>query len=75
MSQEPEVTRFGVVDMQVCVPADWDDAKVTAFANEKNPSGLEAGWTIRTDPKLLAGAPVRNPCKAREGFVHLMLDC
>ena len=70
----PEVTREGVIDMQVCVPADWDDARVVAYANAMNPCGTSGGWFIRTSAALLRGAPVRNPCAEREGFVHVTLD-
>jgi len=70
------VTHRGALDMQVCVPAEWSDEAVVAFANSENPSGTEGGWHIRRagDP-LLKGQPERNPCGGFEGFVHLMLDC
>lgn len=72
--QEASVTRRGVLDMQVCVPEDWTDKQVKRFANQMNPCGTSGGWFIRTDPKLLIGFPVRNPCDERKGFVHIMLD-
>jgi hypothetical protein len=72
---KPQVTRRGVFDMQVCVPSDWDDGSIETFAEDKNPSGTTRGWFIRTDQKLLAGDPVRQPCAERSGYVHLMLDC
>jgi hypothetical protein len=75
MSQA-EVTRAGVLDMQVCVPQDWTDEQVKDFADTSNPCGTTAGWQIRTDPKLLAGCKVRQPCESdlRDGFVHVTLD-
>lgn len=68
------VTRTGPLDMQVCVPADWTDEQVIAFAERENTCGTQAGWQIRTDEKWLAGCPVRNPCRDRAGFVHVTLD-
>ena len=73
--EEAEVTRYGVFDMQVCVPEQWSDRKVVQFAELKYPSGTTAGWKIRLggDPDL-GDDPERNPCKSRSGFVHIMLD-
>jgi hypothetical protein len=72
---KPEVTRFGALDMQVCVPTDWTDEQVKAFAENENPCGTELGWSIRKEGHaLLQGKPERNPCESRQGFVHIMLD-
>ncbi len=71
---EPEVTKRGVLDMQVCVPSEWDDGQIVAFAERENQCGTTVGWTIRKQgDELLAGMPVRNPCANRAGFVHVML--
>lgn len=70
----PSVIRCGVLDMQVCVPASWDDEQVQDFAESMNPSGVN-GWHVRKDAELLAGCPERNPCVDREAFVHVALDC
>lgn len=70
-----EVTRTGALSMQVCVPADWTDTQVLKFSNEENLCGTTNGWFIRKEgDKLLNGAPERNPCNAKAGFVHIMLD-
>ena len=69
------VTWNGIADMQVCVPKDWSDDEVKAFADANNPSGLPQGWRIRTDPGILDGCPERNPCDDHDGYVHVMLDC
>ena len=75
--ESPMVTRMGVFDMQVCVPADLSDAEVVAFAERERPCGTDGGWQIRRegDPAL-AGDPERNPCTGPRGaaFVHIMLD-
>ena len=69
-----EITRYGALDTQVCVPAEWDDSQVKDFANRTNPSGT-GGWHIRKeeDPAL-NGDPERVPCTRKNGFVHIMLD-
>lgn len=72
---KPEVTRFGAFDMQVCVPADWTDEQVIAFAEKERPCGTINGWAIRrAGDEALHGAPERNPCADHGGFVHIMLD-
>lgn len=68
------VTRTGALDMQVCVPSDWGDSAVKAFADRENPCGTFQGWQIRKDAESLGGDPERQPCADRAGFVHVMLD-
>lgn len=70
------VTKYGVFDMQVCIPVEWSDEEVEMFANKENLCGTSQGWKIRkTGDPALRGAPERNPCLERAGFVHVMLDC
>jgi hypothetical protein len=71
-----EVTKTGLVDMQVCVPEDYTDEQAEQFANDANPSGLDHGWRLRTaDDPAQAGAPIRVKCRDRAGHVHIMLSC
>jgi hypothetical protein len=75
MSEGAEVTRRGVLSMQVCVPADWDDYAVKRFADRENLCVTSNGWFVRKEgDKALAGSPERVPCEKRPGFVHIMLD-
>jgi hypothetical protein len=75
MDDGAEVTRHGVLDMQVCVPADWDDHAVKRFADRENLCGTSNGWFVRKEgDNALAGSPERVPCDSRPGFVHIMLD-
>lgn len=70
-----QVTKQGVLDMQVCVPTDWKDGQVIAFAESEYPCGTTAGWQIRREGStLLAGAKERVPCEERSEHVHIMLD-
>ncbi len=70
-----EVTKIGALDMQVCVPEDWSDAKVLGFADRENPCGTENGWFIRREgDDGLAGDPERRLCTERANHVHIMLD-
>lgn len=73
---KPSVVRAGPLDTQVCVPADWTDEMVEAFANAARPCGTSGGWRIRRqgDP-LLDGCDERVPCLDDEEYVHIMLDC
>lgn len=70
-----EVTRIGMLDMQVCVPEDWTDEQVKQFADHENLCGTANGWQIRRigDPAL-DGAGERVGCESRPGHVHIMLD-
>lgn len=61
--------------MQVCVPSDWKDEDVEAFANRENPCGTTNGWQIRREgSRLLAGCKERVCCEDRDKHVHIMLD-
>jgi hypothetical protein len=75
MSDEPVVTKHGILDCQVCVPAEWSDQEIIAFAEAQFPCGTMNGWAIRRegDP-MLAGAHERVACAGRAGFIHVMLD-
>ena len=70
MSEGAQVTKRGVLDMQVCVPADWTDDQVKSFADRKNLCGTEGGWSIRKQ----GDHPERVQCSDDPRFVHIMLD-
>ena len=77
VTEQPQVLRSGVLDIQVCVPADWTDQQVETYANLQILCGTSGGWKIRREgDELLAGCPERVPCSQpeREGFVHIVLD-
>ncbi len=69
------VVRYAVLDMQVCVPEDWTDAEVVAFADKGTPCGTDGGWHIRrAGNAALCGDPERAPCESRHRHVHITLD-
>jgi hypothetical protein len=75
MTEAPEVTRLGVLDLQVCVPHTWDDDKIIGFAEREYPCGTSCGWFIRKEGnKRLDGHPERVECASRDGYVHVMLE-
>lgn len=74
MSDNPEVTMIGFLDMQVCVPNHFTDEQAIEFAESDNPCGTEKGWTVRKDVEGLNGYPERNQCEEREGCVHIMMN-
>lgn len=75
MSKNPEVSRRGFLDMQVCVPEWFSDEEVRDFAESNNPCGTTGGWQIRREgSELLRGDPERRKCSERDGFVHITLD-
>lgn len=72
---KPTVTRHGLLDMQVCVPKDWTDEQVKAFADRENMCGTENGWSIRKQgDELLDGADERVECGNDKNYCHIMLD-
>ncbi len=71
----PGVTKVGLLDLQVCVPSDYTDEEIIAFAESCNPCGTTNGWQIRRQgDRLLAGDDERVVCSDYTGFVHVMLD-
>lgn len=71
----PSVVRFGIFDMQVCVPKEWTDEHVRAFAEGQYPCGTQNGWHIRREgDKALAGCAERVVCADDAAHVHIMLD-
>lgn len=74
-AEGPQLTYRGFLDMQVCVPEDWDDDRVKSFADSENFCGTTNGWFIRREgDKALGDSHERVPCADREGYVHIMLD-
>jgi hypothetical protein len=68
---EANIPRRGVLDMQVCVPKDWTDEQVLAFAEKENPCGTKGGWSIRRQgSEFLSGSDER----VQSNNVHIMLD-
>jgi hypothetical protein len=71
----PVVSRAGIFDLQVCVPAEWTDAQALAFAEASSPCGTSHGWQQRkAGSDLLRGDPERRKCEERAGYVHIMFD-
>ena len=69
---EPTITRHGIMDVQVCVPADWIDKQVIDFVKSQVGNTM---WSIRKEgSKFLGGDPERAKCSDREGFVHIVVD-
>lgn len=73
----------------VCVPENWTNEQVKAFADEANPCGTQHGWHVRDQAqhdkdrlsntvakasKAAVAFKERIPCLGRKGFVHIMLD-
>jgi hypothetical protein len=76
MTAAATVTKVKLASIQVCVPSGWTDEQVVSFADSKQPTGLDHGWSIRKqgDPAL-QGDPERNICRQNKDMVHIVLDC
>jgi hypothetical protein len=62
---EAEVTHCGILDMRVCVPKEWTDEQIVAFAEKEIPCGTVNGWYIKN---------IGEQCKKRPGNIHIELD-
>lgn len=69
----PEIVRWSLLSLQVCVPEEYTDEAVTEFANKNQPTGLDHDWQIKTDYENPAN--IRVPCESRRGCVHVVLTC
>jgi hypothetical protein len=70
------VTKYGLFNVQVCVPKDFTDEQVISFAEGSYPCGTQDGWSIRKQgSKLLQGDDERVECANDNKKVHIMLDC
>lgn len=71
-----QILRQGLFDMQCCVPKDWTDAEVEAFANNELPLGDTLRWEILPEGHPhLDGDPQRNQCAKHKDTVHVKLEC
>ena len=68
--EKPVVTKVGILNLQVCVPENWNDEQVREFANQENLCGTTNGWVVSQRPEVAA-----VKCEGREGFKHVILDC
>lgn len=69
MASAPEMTIKCVFTCQVCVPHEYTDDQVRAFANKEYPSGVTGGWIIHDS----GPDPTRVQCEERADCYHIML--
>lgn len=70
-----EVTRMGLLDAQVCVPAEWTDEQARAFLEQQYSCGTSHGWQMRHNGhEALGGCSERVQCEQRSGHVHIMFE-
>ena len=63
----PNVARMNVFGMQVCVPKEFTDDQIIAFAEQENPAGTSTGWFIIEDMG-------RVQCQELAGHHHIVLE-
>jgi hypothetical protein len=69
------VLEMNLFALRVCVPADWAEAEIIAFAEKENPCGTTHGWQIRREGSpFLEGAKERVQCASLSTNVHLVLE-
>jgi hypothetical protein len=80
---EPTVMKMTLLNLSVCVPAEWTDEQVERFANADCPAGTQHGWGIQKAAEYSQDLPEeqrkeRVSCggpNPREGYVHVVLVC
>lgn len=70
----PTVTQMNLLSMQVCVPKDWTDDQVVAFAEREYPCGTTNGWSVRNRVEEVPEYQARVTCGNDDDFCHVMLD-
>jgi hypothetical protein len=71
---EFEVYGHGLCCLSVCTNL-TDTVEIERRANAENPTGLDHGWTISTDPTFSGGEPMPGPCSRHPGRQHYLLKC
>jgi len=74
MKKELEVYRNGLIYCSVCTNVK-SKRRIVELVNQKNPSGLNHGWTISIDAKFVTGQTNPCPCEQKEGFKHYLMVC
>jgi len=76
IGKKPAMIRRHVFWCQVCVPSDWTDENIVAFAEREYPCGTENGWHL-VKPGEESACRVEGQaivaCEDRKGFVHRIL--
>jgi len=68
------IPRYGVLDMQICVPKEFTDEQVIEAAECHNASGTSNGWKIcKEGSAWLDGCPERVQCEKYPENVHIKL--
>jgi hypothetical protein len=71
---EPQILVAKLLAMRVCVPSDFTDEQIIAFAEKQNPAGTSNGWVIaRKGATALAGSEERIQCAEKPDCVHMVL--
>lgn len=71
------ILQMGVLAVAVCVPKDWTEKQIIAFAEREYPCGTSAGWNIRREARaqeLRSDQHERQPCDELPDHVHMVLD-
>lgn len=63
----PEVLRWNLVSINVCVPSDYTDEQVERFMNTEHPTGV-GPWTIKHELG-------RVTCEGNDRRVHIVGTC
>lgn len=73
---QPAVVRSSMLWMQVCVPKDWDDAKITKWANAETPTGISSQWGLTTQAHADEHGYERcAQCTQFESHHHMLMVC
>lgn len=69
----PIVVTRTLLAVEVCVPLDWNEDQIVAFANHSDPCKREDCRVRYRGPKARRHAS-KVPCACRQGYTHVTLD-
>jgi hypothetical protein len=74
------ILRIGLDTMRICVPKDWTEEQILAWAKAQEPMTIRdsefPSWKIcRNGCAALAGTEERIVCEASPDHVHHLLQC
>lgn len=70
--REPQVVRYNLLSIQVCVPKTFSNGEAEEFANTSHPTGIESQWQVVSGDE---SSPERAQCVEDHDCCHIVLQC
>lgn len=70
-----QVYSSGLCYCSVCAPKEMEAAEVAEATNGANPTGLDHGWSVSSDPTFRSGQSNPCACEQDNSRRHWLLNC